>query len=79
MIANGCQVEGTVENSVIGRGVRIGKGAVVKNSVVLDHAKIGDGVVVDTQIVDKYAQIIRTKELISTGGKPGYVHRADRL
>ena len=79
MIANGCQVEGTVENSVVGRAVHIGKGAVVRNSVILDHAKIGDGVTLDSQIVDKYAQIIRTKEIIATPQQPGYVHRADRL
>lgn len=79
MIANACQVEGSVEHSVIGRGVHIGKGAVVKNSVILDHAKIGDGVVLDSQIVDKYAQINRTKELTGSMDKPGYVHRADKL
>ncbi len=79
MIANGCHVQGTVENSVIGRAVTIGKGAVVKNSVVLDHAYIGDGVTVDSQIVDKYAKIVHAKELIATPDHPGYVHRADKL
>ncbi len=79
MIANGCQVEGTVVHSVIGRGVHIGKGAVVRNSVILDYAQIGDGVTIDSQIVDKYAKVIRTKELISTPEHPSYVHRADTL
>ena len=79
MIANGCQIEGTVEHSIIGRGVHIGKGAVVRNSVILDYAKVGDGVTLDSQIVDKYAKVIRTKELISESDKPGYVHRADTL
>ncbi len=79
MIANGCQIEGTVEHSIIGRGVHIGKGAVVRNSVILDHAKVGDGVTLDSQIVDKYAKVIRTKELIAESDKPGYVHRADTL
>ncbi len=79
MVANGCQVKGTVEHSVIGRAVTIGKGAVVRNSVILDHATIGDGVTVDGQIVDKYAQVVRTKELIATPEHPGYVHRADKL
>ena len=79
MIANGCQIEGTVEHSIIGRGVSIGKNAVVKNCVILDHAQIADGIVLDSQIVDKYARISRTKELIATPDKPGYVHRADKL
>ena len=79
MIANGCHIEGTVQNSVIGRAVEIGKGAVVKNSIILDHAQIGPDVVLDCQIVDKYAKITKTKELIASPEKPGYVHRADKL
>ncbi len=79
MIANGCQVEGTVINSLVGRAVKIGKGAVVKDSVILDHAVIGPDVHVECQIIDKYAKITRTKELIATPDKPGYVHREDTL
>ena len=79
MIANGCHIEGTVEHSIIGRAVHIGKGAVVKNSIILDHAQIGDDIQLDSQIVDKYARITRTKELLNTPDELGYVHRADRL
>ena len=79
MIANGCHVEGCVQNSILGRAVQIGKGAVVKNSIILDHAQIGADVVVENQIVDKYAKITKTKELIATPEKPGYVRRADKL
>ncbi len=79
MVSNGCHIEGTVENSIIGRAVQISKGAVVKNSIVLDHAVIGEDIVLDCQIVDKYATIKKTKELIASPEKPGYVHRADNL
>ena len=79
MIANGCHIEGTVKNSIIGRGVTIAKGAVVENSIVLDHANIGADVHLDCQIVDKYANITKTRDLIATPDKPGYVHRADKL
>ncbi len=79
MIANGCHIEGKAENSIIGRAVEIGKGAVVRNSIILDHAVIGEGVVLDCQIVDKYASITKTRELIASPDKPGYVHRADIL
>jgi len=47
VISNGCQIEGTVENSVIGRGCVIKKGAVVRNSVVLAEATVGEGVHVE--------------------------------
>ena len=35
MIADGCVIEGTVENSIIFRGVKIGRGTVVRNSILL--------------------------------------------
>ena len=78
-IANGCIVEGTVENSVIGRGCRIEKGAVVRNSVILAYTKIGENVHVENMVVDKWAQITRTKEIVSSPDNPGYIHRDDKL
>ena len=35
LVADGCIIEGTVENSIISRGVRIRKGAVVRNSIIM--------------------------------------------
>lgn len=52
-IANGCIIEGHVENSIIFRGVKIGKGAVVKNSIIMQKSQIGEGAVLDTVILDK--------------------------
>lgn len=78
VISNGCLIEGAVENSIIGRGCNIKKGAVVKNSIILSGAVIGENVRVENQVVDKRAQLIRTKEVISDG-KPGYIKRADIL
>ena len=56
MVANGSVIKGTVENSVIGRGVTIEKGAVVKNCVILGHSKISSGVHLEYQVVDKWAR-----------------------
>ena len=79
MVANGCLIEGEVENSIIGRGVEIRKGAVVKNCVVLGHTIIGQGVYLENQVVDKWAQVIHAKEIIATPEHPGYVNRDDIL
>ena len=46
MVSNGCEIEGTVRNSVIGRGVVIKKGAVVEDSVILPGVTIGEGSVI---------------------------------
>ena len=53
MIANGCQIEGTVENSIIARGVKIGKGTVVRNSIILQKCEIGENCVIESAILDK--------------------------
>ncbi len=76
-ISNGCQIEGTVENSVIGRGCVIKPGAVVKNCVVLADTVIGNDVHIEGQIVDRLAKVTRMKEIIAEPGKPGYVKRND--
>ena len=79
MIANGCLIEGKVENSIIGRDVHIRKGAVVKDSIILAYSDIGEGVKVDTAIVDKWARITNGKEIRGTADHPGYVKRNDKI
>lgn len=79
MVANGCLIEGIVENSVVGRGVEIRKGAVVKNCVVLGHSVVGEGVHLECQVIDKWAQVLNAKEIIATPDRPGYVRRDDIL
>ena len=77
VVSNGCQVEGTIENSILGRGCIINKGAVIKNSVVLAGAEIGEGVHVENQVVDKLAKILHVKEVVSDPALPGYIKRGD--
>ena len=79
MVANGCVIEGLVENSVIGRGVEIKKGASVKNCVILGHSVIGEGVKLEGQVVDKWAKVINVKEVVASRDNPGYITRGDTL
>ncbi|MCR5775111.1 MAG: glucose-1-phosphate adenylyltransferase subunit GlgD [Lachnospiraceae bacterium] len=79
VVANGCVVEGAVENSVIGRGVEIRKGASLKNCVILGHAVIGEGVRLEGQVVDKWAKVVNIKQIIASPDNPGYVKRGDVL
>ncbi len=77
LIANGSCIHGTVENSIVGRGVHIAKGAVVKNCVVLAGARIGEDAYVENQVIDKRAHIEKIKEVVSEADDPGYVRRDD--
>ncbi|MGM0397121.1 MAG: glucose-1-phosphate adenylyltransferase subunit GlgD [Bacillota bacterium] len=57
LVANGCVIEGTVENSIIFRGVKIKKGAVVKNSIIMQKSEIHENAVVINSIMDKSAVV----------------------
>ena len=79
MICNACLIEGTVENSIIGRNVHIGKGAVVKNSIILAYNNIADGVYIENAVIDKWADIKNVKKVVSESVTPAYVKRNDIL
>jgi glucose-1-phosphate adenylyltransferase len=53
LISHGCQIEGTVVNSVLSPGVRVDVGAVVRDSIVMFDSVIRAGAVVDRAILDK--------------------------
>ena len=78
-VSNGCLIEGTVENSVIGRGCMIKKGAVVRNTVLLPGAYVGEDVHVENQVVDKRAKLLHAKEIIANVDNPGYIKRNDTV
>ena len=63
-VADGCVIEGTVENSIIFRGVHIGKGTVVKNSILLQDTYTGDNVNLNCVITDKNV-VIRNNRVLS--------------
>jgi glucose-1-phosphate adenylyltransferase len=53
LVSNGCIIEGTVINSVLSPGVRVGKGSIIKDSVILNNVLIGKDVTIDRSIIDK--------------------------
>jgi glucose-1-phosphate adenylyltransferase len=67
LIANGCVIEGKVENSILFRGVKIRKGAYVKNSIILQNCEIEENVIIENAILDKDVFISRGRVL--TGDK----------
>ena len=53
LIADGCVIEGTVENSILFRGVRVDKGAVIRNAIIMQDSVIEEGVQIENVIFDK--------------------------
>ena len=63
MVADGCIIEGTVENCILFSGVRVAKGAVVKNSVLFKGVKVEENASVSYVIADKNVVIRRGSPL----------------
>lgn len=55
VIGDGCIVEGTVKNSILFRGVKVEKGAVVENCILMQEAKVCTGAQIENVIADKNA------------------------
>lgn len=73
MAADGCVIEGEVENSVLFRGVKVAKGAKVKNCVLMQDTVVEAGASVEYVISDKNVTISEGKELKGTDTFPVYV------
>ena len=64
LVSDGCIVEGTVENSILFRGVKVGKGSVVKNSIIMQDTVIGENVSLNCVVTDKNV-VIRDRRMLS--------------
>lgn len=75
MMADGCVIEGEVENSVIFRGVRVGKGAKIKNCILMQDTVVESGANVEYLITDKNVTITAGKEMKGTDTFPVYIEK----
>lgn len=73
LIADGCIIEGEVENSVLFRGVKVGKGAKVKNCILMQDTVVGDNAELSYLITDKNVSICENHVLTSSPQYPMYV------
>lgn len=69
LVADGCQIEGRVENSIIFRGVNIERGAVVKNSIIMQNSVIQSNCYIENAVLDKEVTVKAGKTLT---GQPNY-------
>lgn len=64
LVADGCIIEGTVENSILFRGVHVGKGTTVKNCILLQDTYVGANVTLNCVISDKNV-VIKDDRMLS--------------
>ena len=72
-IADGCVIEGTVENSIIFRGVKVGKGTVIRNSILMQDTYTGENVTLNCVITDKDVTIRDGRHLSGHETMPFFV------
>lgn len=75
MVADGCQIDGTVINSVICRNVKIGTGAIVKNCVLQDDTIVEGNVTLDCIITDRTVVISENRSMMGYRTYPVYIER----
>ena len=70
VMADGCVIDGTVENSIVFRGVTVERGAAVKNSILMQGVTVGAGAVLDHVILDKNVTVNAGRQLTGYEGIP---------
>lgn len=75
LVANGCIIEGEVENSILFRGVYVGKGAKIKNSIIMQNSEIYNNSDLEYVILDKSVNIRQGRRLIGDEGFPVIIRK----
>ena len=73
LVADGCVIEGEVRNSVLFRGVRIGKGTVVENCVVMQGSSVRANCRMNYVITDKDVVIKNDRSLLGFESYPVFI------
>lgn len=79
LISDGCTIEGTVENCILFRGVKVGKGSVIRNSVIMQDTVIGSGVQLDCVITDKNVVIRDRRHLAGCETVPFFLSKGKMI
>ena len=79
IIADGCRIEGKVENSVLFRDVKVRKGAVVKNCVIMQGTEIGRNCHIENVITDKDVILCDGVELKGASNSPIVIKKGETV
>lgn len=79
MITDGCYVAGTVDHSILGHNVKVGKGSVIKDSVILPNAVIGENCYIEKAIIGEESYIYEDAEVIGEIGNVAVVGNQERV
>lgn len=78
IIMSGCEIFGSVENSVLSSSVIVKKGAVIKNSIIMSDTIIGENTIVEHAIIDENTIVgdnVKIGEPLETNNKIAVLSR----
>lgn len=73
LISDGCEIEGEVYNSVLFRGVKVGRGTVIRNSVIMKNTITGENVTLNCVVTDKNVVVRDRRVLSGSDSFPFYI------
>ena len=79
LIADGCMLDGEVEDSILFREVTVAKDAEVENCILFNNATIGEGAELKYVILDKDVTVTPGAKLIGTKKNPIIVKRGETV
>ncbi len=79
LIADGCVIEGNLENCVVFRNVRVAEGATVKNSILMQGATVEKDAVLDYVIMDKESRVLSGAKVDEKANKIVFIGKGEKV
>ena len=79
IIADGCTIEGSVENSILFRGVSVARGAQIKNCILMQDVVISRDAVLHHVVADKNTEILESRTLIGSDVYPMVIAKGSKV
>ncbi len=79
VLADGCMIEGEIEDSVLFRNVTVSKGAEVENCIIMNDAHIGEGAELKYVILDKDVTVRPGAKLYGTATSPVVIKKGETV
>ena len=79
VVADGCMLEGEVEDSILFRNVTICEGAEVEDCIIMNDTVVGEGAELKYAILDKDVTVRPGARLCGTKNNPIVVRRGETV
>lgn len=79
MVADGCVIDGEVENCILFRGVKVKKGAKLNNCVIMQDTVIGENTCLDYVVADKEVVFENNRKMAGYQSYPVYVAKGSKV